>query len=138
VLEIALDRAPSRSTDTSRSLHDMPAVGSVHPALCAAIANVARARILSARAHTAVVDAQVLRTARRDVIEETQRSRAALRAAIADFAKQLRAGAVAEEEAVLQVQDAVADCASIMGARSDVAALLEDSEVWVRAAYRAA
>jgi CheY-like chemotaxis protein len=138
VLEVALDRrsepAPVRVPLPSRAVRD----GAVHPALCAAIANVAQARILGARANTARSDAQHTRGVRSEVMQETQRSRAALRAAVADYTTQLRAAHMAQDDALARVQDSIAECAAMMGARAEIDSLLVDAEHWVASVYKAA
>jgi hypothetical protein len=136
VIERALDQRRVGHATRRRSAAPIP--GSVHPALCAALANVARARVLGARATMVRVDAQVLRAVRADIVEETRRTRDALRAAVADYARQLRRAEVSEDEALIQVQDTIAECASFVGARSEVEDLLSDAEAWIRSAYRAA
>jgi hypothetical protein len=138
VLGRALERRRASHALRSRRLTDAPLPGSVHPALCAALANVARARVLGVRAAMVRQDAQVLRSVRDEIVQETHRSRNALRAAVADYARQLRVALVTEDDALLQVQDTIAECASFVGARSEVDGLLSDAEGWVRATYRAA
>lgn len=139
VLDRALDRMPARPiTAVPEQITQRHVPGSVHPALCAAIANVARARLLAARATIVCDETVVLREERREIMDETQRSRTVLRAAVSDYTALLRAARIPEEEALAQVHESIAECAAIVGARSDVDNMLADSEHWVRMAYRAA
>jgi hypothetical protein len=112
--------------------------GSVHPSLCAALASVARGRLLIARAAGAVEEARSLRQSGRDLLSESRRSRAALRAAVVDYTLQLRSASITEDEAVTQIRDTVSDCASLVGAEAEMDAILYESETWARAVYRAA
>lgn len=91
--------------------------GAVRPALCAALARVARAAL-----------------ARPD----DQRSHSALRAAITDYARQLRAEHIPIGDGLALVQDAVRDCAMAVGADAMMTALLLDTEQWAVKAYEAA
>ncbi len=138
VLERALDRGSGRPITAVPQTSARRVPGSVHPSLCAAIANVARARVLHARATIVRRENAQLLDEKREIMDETQRSRAALRAAVSDYVTQLRAARIPEDDALAQVHDTIAECASIVGARSDVDTLLADSEHWVRMAYRAA
>ena len=96
---------------------------------------VARARALSLRAHSAVDANRGLREARRDALVATRGSHAALRAAVTDLAHQLKGASVPFGEGLAIVQDAVAQCAAVMGADAAVPALMLDCETWSRAAY---
>jgi hypothetical protein len=112
--------------------------GSIHPALCAALATVAQSRALRDRVSSARHDNSVLREIRGDLLGDTQRSRESVRAAVADYAALLRGARLPEGEALLQVQESIAQCAAIVGADADVGRLLLDAEDWVSEAYRAA
>jgi len=112
--------------------------GSVHSALCAALANVARSRILVTRAALVRQDAAVMRDTRRELFEETQRSRAALRAAVSDYTSQLRRANLSEGEAVTHIQESIAECAAAMDPGMATETLLSEAASWVIARYRAA
>jgi hypothetical protein len=84
--------------------------------MCAALASVARA-------HAGV---------------ESDRGRAALRAAVTDYAVQLKASALPADRVVAMVQDAVCDSARVVGAESAATTLLRESEDWALQAYTAA
>jgi hypothetical protein len=113
-----------------------PADSPVHPALCAALAGLARARMRSIRM-------EVLRFANRlqddetqESLVETERSHSALRAAVFDYTHELKASSVPEKEIVSVVQDAVHDCAVVVGADDQMRMLLLESEAWALEAYR--
>ena len=112
--------------------------GSVHPALCAALATVARARLLVLHSQYLRREAAVLRDVKDTLVEDAERSRAALRAAVVDFAAQLREADVDETEALEVVRDTVSDCAGLIGAHGEMDEILAESSDWTRAAYRAA
>jgi len=139
ILERALALQPQRDVSLPhlrRSGHHVP--GSVHPALCAALATVARARLLVLRAELTRRDAALLREINHDVLAETQRSRAALRAAVTDFAAQRKAARMSEAEAVEVVRDTISDCAGVIGANTEMDEIFAESSDWTRAVYRAA
>ncbi|MGH7679893.1 MAG: hypothetical protein ACRENU_15590 [Gemmatimonadaceae bacterium] len=111
---------------------------SVHPAICAALASVGRARMLVLHAQVAVAQSRLLYD---EMITETKAARqsaAALKAAVVDYARQLRAANVTEERSLALVRDALFDCASIVGAEEAMATLLDESADWTREVYRAA
>lgn len=113
VLESALSRRASRPPIVLPPKQQFNSTGSVHPALRAALASLARTS----------VDARVDR-----------RSLDALRAAVTDYARQLRALDLPVERVVNLVQDAMADCATVVGAEAAMPALLVESENWARSA----
>lgn len=121
-LAIVLDRAlASRAAQpeitvasTVRSNQNL----SIEPALCAALASIARATLHAKRTD--------------------RRSQAALRAAVTDYARQLSAANVPIDRVVRLVHDVVVDCASVVGAESAMPVLLLESEDWARRAYLAA
>jgi len=139
VLECALERRPLRG----RRAPDAPmrhatGPGSIRSALCAALANVGRARILVGRAALVRQGAAVMRDTRRELFEETQRSRGALRAAVADYTSQLRRANLSEDDAVTHIQESIAECAAAMDPGMATDALLSEAATWVIARYRAA
>ena len=139
VLELALSREPRRHPPIKvPRVRDSPVSGSVHPALCAALASVARARALSLRAQEARFASEVFRGEVRETLEATRRSQAALRAAVTDYARQLKSARIAEEDALTFVHDAIAECANIVGADAAAQTVLAESEAWAREVYRAA
>jgi DNA-binding TFAR19-related protein (PDSD5 family) len=107
---------------------------SLHAALCAALASVARSRILKLRAQHAATENRRLQQENGETVESL-RSGAALRAAVTDYARQLRAERVPEMEAVQIVADVLTDCAAVVAAEHSVDGLLRDTEEWTRAAY---
>jgi hypothetical protein len=110
--------------------------GSLRPALCAAISSVARARAMSQRAEPGRGDAAERPRESHSALAQTRRGYMALRAAVADYACQLRDAHIAEEAAIVIVHDAIVDCAVIVGAESSTPTLLRDSELWARTAYK--
>jgi hypothetical protein len=112
-------------------------MASIHPALRAALASMARARILAMRAEQyRSEDGAVLLEI--SVLVHTRRSQAALRAAVADYARQLKADRMPIEAVLETVRETISDCASIVGAESSVPAVLSESETWARESYAAA
>jgi hypothetical protein len=111
-------------------------IGSVNPALCAALSSVARVSALTALADVPSSDRRSSRVSG-DRISEVRRSRSALRAAIADYIAQLKSRNVPMDEALVIVRDAICDCATLVGAESAVPSLLPESELWTREAYAA-
>jgi hypothetical protein len=110
----------------------------IHPAFYAALAQVARARSLGLRVAGARRERTSLRSAVQEAMAETERSRAALRAAVTDYARQLRQAEVPLDRILKHVQDAIADCAVVVGAEAAVPTLLLESEEWTRGAIQAA
>jgi len=110
--------------------------GSVNPALCAALSSVARARALTVQSEMASTADRGVHGAAQAMVE-TLRSRAALRAAVADYTTQLKSQAVPVDEALAIVHDTICDCASIVGAESAMKTVLQESEGWTREAYAA-
>lgn len=107
-------------------------------AMCAALAGMARARALRIRTMAVVAENQALRDERRELLDETQRSRGALRAAVSDYARQLKRSSIDEADAIALVCDAISDCAAVVGAEGLPAAIVLESEEWAREVYRAA
>lgn len=88
---------------------------SVRPAMCAALASVARAH----------------------AVAETNRGRAALRAAVTDYAIQLKASAIPADRAISMVEDAIYESARVVGAESAMAPLLLELRDCALRAYTA-
>jgi DNA-binding response OmpR family regulator len=134
IIERALSerRSTAGVTLVLRGSHGM---GSVHPALRAALAAVARARALAIRAAALQRDDTLFRDKQEQLAAESERSRSALRAAVRDYTRQLKASSVPEGEVLSVVNDAVRDCAAAMGADADLEALLLDSTGWAREAF---
>ena len=130
VIDRAVDREPRR-VEIPVSHESSP----VHPALCAAIASVGRARALALAAQSTVRAARLLRTDMGTALVEARRSRDALRAAVADYATHLRGESVPPERAIEIVTTAVADCAGVVGAELAVAPLMPDFREWALEAY---
>jgi hypothetical protein len=113
------------------------ATSPVHPALCAALAGVARARMMTIRIEALRLENRLEHDEIQESLDETQRSRSALRAAVLDYTNELKASSTPEPEALSLVQDAVHDCAVVVGADDEMRMLLLESEGWTREAYRA-
>ena len=109
-----------------------------HPALCTAIASIARARALTIRANAAVAENRQLRDAVASALHEARRSRASLRAAVGHYAEHLKMSSVPVESLDEMVSSALTDCATIIGAEGAVALVASDSRRWARAVYEAA
>ena len=116
ILARALDHQSSRPQIVLPEHRSELANASVHPALCAALASLARTSML-ARA-------------------SDRRSHAALRAAVTDYAKQLKAADIPIDRAAALVCDAVRDCATVVGAEGKMMTFLLESEDWARQAYQ--
>lgn len=136
VIERALRSRRNAPITVTRA--DLGAMSSIHPSLCAAIAGVGRARTLARRAAAARQDSTLVIALREQVLTDTKRSRAALKAAVADMARQLRQSEVPEQDAVRDVGSAITDCALMMGAEAAIEPLLKDTEAWVRREYQVA
>lgn len=114
-----LERAMARTSDRPVALPlamENDVVGSVDPAFRAALARVASARVGSDSTHG-------LR---------------ALRAAITDYARQLKAASLPVDDALELVRHQIRDCADAVGAENSMSGLLRDSDVWARQAYNGA
>jgi len=135
VLEWALAGKPSRQP--SRLIPQREDAGA-HTALCAALASVARARALVLYARATFRTNRILRDEHAKALTETQRSRAALRAAVVDFTQQLKAKDLPIERALLLVHDTIVDCANVTGADSMMPSVLGESDDWARDVYAAA
>ena len=109
-----------------------------HPAMCAALASVGRARALVLHAQVARAQNRLLRNELPDEVKTARQSRLALRAAVIDYARQLRDAKVAEESGLSLVASALRDCATVVGAEDVMATLLEESADWTREVYHAA
>ena len=110
----------------------------LHPAVRAAVAGVARARMHVNRAAGAAHGAATRQIVPPGVASDMERCRGAMRAAVADLASQFRRSQVAEDAAVETVCDIVTDCAILMGVGDALDSLLTDTERWVRSAYQEA
>jgi hypothetical protein len=135
IIERALD---DRRAPPSLEL-DLPhdAGATIHPALCAALASVARARVIAVRAQVVVKQSQHIRALLVDN-PATRTHLDALRAAVSDYARQLRSSSISESDAIRRIRSAVTACAAVVGAEAVVPEVLRDSEDWARDAYRAA
>lgn len=137
-LERVLERALAREVPVPPPLEstvvERASIGSVHPALCAALASVSSAHAAAMRSRPGRVGPM----ATDESAVAHPRSQAALRAAVADYARQLRAADVPEEEAVTSVLDSIVDCGDIVGDNSVMSAILAESENWTRQVYRRA
>jgi len=107
----------------------------VHPALRAALSAVARARALAL--HIAATGRVALPgDGASEALGET--GVRALRAAVTDYTRQLKSERVPVDGILRRVQDAIADCAIVVGAEAAIPKLLLESDSWARAAYHAA
>lgn len=119
-------RPLARILERALGTHDRPVAipftregetaGSVHPAFRAALARVAGARVES----------------------DTRQGRRALRAAITDYARQLKAASLTVDDAMELVRNQIGDCARTVGVEASMSGLLSDSDVWARQAYNGA
>jgi len=125
---------PSKPVITVRE----PRATGVHPAICAALASVGRARALVLHAQIAMSQNRLLRAEMAEETDSANHSRAALRAAVIDYARQLHADEVPEDKSISLVASALQDCASIVGAEDAMATLLDESADWTREVYHAA
>jgi DNA-binding response OmpR family regulator len=134
IIERALSerRSDAKVTLALRGSHGM---GSVHPALRAALASVARTRAHTIRAEALQRDNVQFRDNQEQRAAESERSRNALRAAVRDYTRQLKSSSLPEREVLAVVNDAVRDCAAAMGADAELDSLLLDSERWAREAF---
>jgi hypothetical protein len=138
ILERAIADRSERVVDIlPQAVRKVRLQGSVHPALCAALASVARARAIATNTGKGETAADRLRPMRDHVPRGMTRSDSALRAAVTDYTLQLKAGNIPEEEALVVVRDAIQDCSVIVGANATMSAVLEESESWARQVYRA-
>jgi hypothetical protein len=136
ILERAIALKPAREpVAMPRDRSSTRPAGSVHPALCAALASVSRARALGHNTDATVLPGRPLGQEQRGLIEESRRSQAALRAAVTDYTKQLKANDLAVGDVLTIVQDVIAECATVMGAEAAMPTLLLELETWTRAAY---
>lgn len=110
----------------------------VHPAICAAMMTIAHADIVSRRARSAVHASRLLRAEMRKSLAQARQERDRLRAAIADYAGQLRLDNVPREAAVELVRVTLADCATRVGASSALDYLIDETRHWALEAYDAA
>jgi hypothetical protein len=113
--------------------------GPMHPALCAALAGIARARAHSLRAQAAIDTTHADRERRQRLADDSdRRSHSALRAAVVDYTRQLKATELPMDRVLSIVSDSIAECAVVVGAEPAIPALLLEAEGWTREAYRAA
>ena len=110
----------------------------IHPAFCSALANVARARVIMMQAEAAQAQNRERRQDMVALLDETRRNRDALRAAVTEYATELKTSDISNDEVLLFVRNAVSDCANVMGADSALPMLLLESEKWARQACAAA
>lgn len=135
ILERALSKAPDRGVPVLSQRRMARPTAAVHPALCAALSIVARtrARLLGANHHPPRMPSHG------DALEdEVARSRMALRAAVIDYARYLMAEERCMADALSIVNEAVAECATAVGAEPAIPGLLLDAEQWTRETYLAA
>jgi chemotaxis response regulator CheB len=109
--------------------------GTVHRALCAALAGVARDHVLRMRLEALKQDRQSSHMEDPVSPEEAQNSRKAVKAAVTDYARQLKSSRTPESSAIVQVRTAICDCASVVGAEEATQSLMVDCEHWTRDAY---
>jgi DNA-binding response OmpR family regulator len=137
IIERALSERRS-DAEVTLALRGSHGVGSVHPALRAALAAVARARALAIRVQALQRDNGPFRDKQAQVAAESERSRNALRASVRDYTRQLKTSSLPEGQVLAVVNDAVRDCAAAMGADAGLETLLLDCERWAREAFEAA
>src|SRR6185503_13889507 len=111
---------------------------SVLPAFCAAIANMSRARALAAHHRKVISISRPDRGDAHDSLDAVRRSREVLRAAVRDFAAQLRDERVPETRMLDQVANVMRECASIVGGESAIRPIEGEWREWALDAYRVA
>ena len=110
----------------------------LHPAFCAAIARMARARSLSLRAQQVVVMHRFARNELHQSLEAVRRSRDALRAAVHDYAKELRRENLPEDRMLQMMRETLTECAGIVGAETALEPLGDEWREWAIEGYWAA
>lgn len=110
----------------------------LHPAFCAAIARMARARSLSLRAEQLAALERFTDNDMQRSLDAVRRSREALRAAIHDFARDLYGRDVPRERMLDMVEETLCECAAIVGAEAALEPLGDEWRTWALDAYRAA
>ena len=110
----------------------------VHPAFCAAIAGIERARSLTQQMQIAVGEMRLRRNEARESLDNLRRSRNALRAAVADYASHLRRRDVRQDRMLLLVGETLSECASIVDGQSVVDSLDGEWRAWAIEAFLAA
>ena len=89
-------------------------------------------------AQVAIAQNRMLRSEMAAEKQAARQSSAALKAAVVDYARQLRDADVPEEKSLALVRDALSSCAAIVGAEDAMATLLVESADWTREVYQAA
>jgi hypothetical protein len=107
----------------------------VYPAMCAALTSVARAKLRSERVAVVRDATSELRASPRELLDDTRRSRDAMRAAMADYLGLMRGAHVSEGDALIRLRHTIEDCSSIVGADAAIAPLLAESEALTHAVY---
>jgi CheY-like chemotaxis protein len=111
---------------------------SVHPSFCAAISGIARARHMMTRAKSARQEIRAARSDLHTLVEDVRRNREMLRAAVRDFAAQLRGHDVTEDEMIATVAECIHLCADIVGGGEAISSIEREWRDWAIDAYRAA
>lgn len=110
---------------------------SVHPAFCAAIASMARARAIVAHAHQVVAITRFSRVEMHESLDRLRRSRDVLSAAVRDYATQLQEERIPETRMLEHVAATLSECAAIVGAEAAIEPLEGEWRAWALEAYRA-
>lgn len=139
-LGVILDRLMStrRGWGSDVAQFGLPQRAQMHPAFCAAIAGMARARALAFRARQVVSLNRFTRIEMHQSLDAVRRSRDALRAAVRDLAVTLRQDNVPEGRMLDLVGRTLTDCAKIVGGESAIEPIGDEWRAWAVEAYQAA
>jgi hypothetical protein len=123
-----------------RPVLDVAELGSasVHPAFCAAIANIARARALFVDASNVRTASRELRAGMRGALTRLRDGRAELRAAVRDLAASLKRADVSQGRMLFVVRETLNDCAVRLDSEEAIAPIADEWRVWAIEAFRAA
>ena len=133
-----LDRLVRTQRRAPIALFQWQSPGSVYPAFCAAIASMARARALASRERQIVSISRPCRAEPHESLQGLCRSREALRAAVRDYALQLRGERVPEARMLEEVDRTLLACATIVGGESAIEPIEGEWRGWALEAYRVA
>ena len=111
---------------------------SSHYAVAAAVAAVARARIIAQRAAEVRCESRTLRTEREAAVAECRRSQAQLREAVIAYTRELRGAGVPPERTLDMVRAAVRTEVADSGPNKEIGRALDDALEWCLQAYYAA
>jgi hypothetical protein len=111
---------------------------SIHPAFCAAIARMGRARLLAQHAREVISLHRLDKIELLESLDAVRHSRDALRAAVHDLAVSLREEHVPEARMLDIVETTMSECATIVGGESAIQPIGTEWREWALEAYRVA